>query len=348
MVASTVEELNTLGLLVLVIKRGLNMYFQKLLKVACLLSTLFVSTMVMAQAYPNRVVRIVVPGPPGGNSDALARLMASKLTATWKRQVIVDNRAGASGMIGSEFVAKSAPDGYTFMIGHNGTHAINSNIRKNMTYDPVADFIPITLAAKFPNVFIVHPSLPVRSVKQLIALAKSKPGELSYGTSGIGFPQHLAGEVFNLRSGIKMVHIPYKGTAAGLVDTVAGNIGVMISNLPIALPQIKAGRVRSLAVTSINRSSAAPEIPTVAESGLPDYEVITWYGFFAPVAVPVDIANELNAQTTAALKQQDTQSLLISQGGEVIASSSTVLASFIKSELSRWAEVVKVTGATAN
>ncbi len=316
--------------------------------VACLISVLLAPSLVLAQAYPNRVVRIVVPGPPGGNSDALARLMASKLTAIWKRQVIVENRAGASGIIGSELVAKSAPDGYTFMIGHNGTHAINSNIRKNLTYDPVADFVPITLAAKFPNVYIAHPSLPVRSIKQLIALAKANPGELSYGTSGIGFPQHLAGEIFNMRAGVKIVHIPYKGTAAGLIDTMAGNITLMISNLPIAMPQIKAGKVRAIAVTSIKRSASAPEIPTVSESGLPDYEVITWYGFFAPIAIPEDISRELTAKTTEVLRQPDTQELLVGQGGEVIASSSKEFAGFINKEMSRWAEVVKITGATAN
>jgi tripartite-type tricarboxylate transporter receptor subunit TctC len=301
----------------------------------------------VAQAYPSRVVRIVVPGPPGGNTDALARLVAGKLTSTWKRQVIVENRAGASGMIGSEFVAQSASDGYTLMVGHNGTHAINSKIRQNLSYDPVADFFPVTLAAKFPNVFIVHPSVPAKSLPQLIALAKSKPGELSFGTSGIGFPQHLAGEVFNMRAKIKMVHIPYKGTAAGLVDTMAGNIPLMISNLPIALPQIRAGKVRALAVTSINRSGASPEIPTVSESALPGYEVITWYGFFAPVGLPDEISGFLAKHITAALKQKDTRDLLVGQGGEVIASSSKEFAAFIQLELSRWAEVVKATSARA-
>lgn len=324
------------------------MQLNQRLIVACLISVLLAPSLVLAQAYPNRVVRIVVPGPPGGNSDALARLMASKLTAIWKRQVIVENRAGASGIIGSELVAKSAPDGYTFMIGHNGTHAINSNIRKNLTYDPVADFVPITLAAKFPNVYIAHPSLPVRSIKQLIALAKANPGELSYGTSGIGFPQHLAGEIFNMRAGVRIVHIPYKGTAAGLIDTMAGNITLMISNLPIAMPHIKAGKVRAIAVTSIKRSASAPDIPTVSESGLPDFEVITWYGFFAPIAIPEDISRELTAKTTEVLRQPDTQELLVGQGGEVIASSSKEFAGFINKEMSRWAEVIKITGATAN
>lgn len=301
---------------------------------------------VAAQAFPSRVVRIVVPGPPGGNSDALARTMAARLTTAWRQQVIVDNRAGASGMIGSELVAKAPPDGYTFMIGHNGTHAITTSIRK-LTYDPVADFAPITLAAKFPNVFVAHPSLPVRSIGELIKLAKARPGELSYGTSGIGFPQHLAGEGFNMRAGVRIMHIPYKGTAPALVDTMAGNITLMISNLAIALPQIRSGRARALGLTSLERSSAAPEIPTIAESGLPGYEVITWYGFFAPAATPAEIVQELHAQMTAALNHPDTKALIASQGGEIAASSPKEFRAFVRSELARWAEVVKATGAKA-
>jgi tripartite-type tricarboxylate transporter receptor subunit TctC len=272
--------------------------------------------------------------------------MAARLSTAWRQQVIVDNRAGASGMIGSELVAKSPPDGYTFMIGHNGTHAITTSIRK-LTYDPVADFAPITLAAKFPNVFVAHPSLPVRSIGELIKLAKARPGELSYGTSGIGFPQHLAGEGFNMRAGVRIMHIPYKGTAPALVDTMAGNITLMISNLAIALPQIRNGRVRPLGLTSLERSSAAPEIPTIAESGLPGYEVITWYGFFAPAATPAEIVQEIHAQTTAALNHPDTKTLIASQGGEIAASSPKELRAFVRSELARWAEVVKATGAKA-
>ena len=326
----------------------MNRHVVRLLTLGALTAPLLAPALAAAQQYPTRVVRIVVPGPPGGNSDALARLVANKLSAAWKRQVIVDNRAGASGMIGTELVAKAAPDGYTFMIGHNGTHAINANLRQKLTYDPVADFVPISLAARFPNVIVVHPSLPARSTKDLIALARAQPGQLSYGTSGVGFPQHLAGEVFAMSAGIKWTHIPYKGTAAALVDTMAGNISVMISNLPIALPQITAGKVRPIAVTSLKRSAAAPGIPSVAEAGLPGYEVITWYGFFAPAGIPDDIVREIHAQITGALREPDVTALLTSQGGDVVASSGKDAAVFVKSELAKWARIVKTSGAAAD
>jgi tripartite-type tricarboxylate transporter receptor subunit TctC len=303
---------------------------------------------VAAQQYPSRVVRIVVAGPPSGAADSLARTVAQKLTSAWKRQVIVDNRPGASGQIGTELVAKAAPDGYTFMIGHNGTHAITAGLREKLPFDPVADFVPITLAASFPNVVIVHPSLPARTVKELIALAKARPGQLSYGTSGVGFPQHLAAEVFNARAGIKMVHIPYRGSAAALTDGIAGNVPILFPNLVVALPHMASGRLRALGVTSLKRSKAAPDVPTVAEAALPGYEVTTWFGFLAPAAVPEDIVREMHSAITRALLSPDVQAVVAAQGGEVIASSGPQFGAFIKAELGKYASIIKSSGAKAD
>ena len=300
-----------------------------------------------AQQFPSRVVRIVVAGPPGGAADSLARTVAQKLTTAWKRQVIVDNRPGASGQIGTDLVAKAAPDGYAFMIGHNGTHAINVGLRQKLPYDPVADFVPITLAATFPNVILVHPSLPARSVKELIALAKAQPGQLSYGTSGVGFPQHLAAEFFSARAGIKMLHVPYKGSSAALIDGIAGNVPILFPNLVVALPHMKSGRLRALAVTSLKRSTAAPQLPTVAEAALPGYEVTTWFGFLAPAAVPPDVVRELHSATTRALRDPDVHSIVAAQGGDIVASTGPEFGAFIKAELNKWAAIIKWSGATA-
>ena len=300
-----------------------------------------------AYEFPSRVVRLVVAGPPGGAADSLARTVAQQLTLEWKRQVIVDNRPGASGQIGTDFVAKAAPDGHTFMIGHNGTHAINPALRQKLPFDPIGDFVPITLAAKFPNVILVHPSLPIRSVKELIAMAKAQPGQLSYGTSGIGFPQHLAAEFFSAKAGIRMLHVPYKGSAAALIDGIAGNVPILFPNLVVALPHMASGRLRPLGVTSLKRSPAAPQIPTVAEAALPGYEVTTWFGFLAPAAVPPEIVRALHSATTHALRQPEVQSILAAQGGDIIASTGGEFGAFIKAELSKWAAIIKWSGASA-
>ncbi|HEX2831207.1 MAG TPA: tripartite tricarboxylate transporter substrate binding protein [Burkholderiales bacterium] len=300
-----------------------------------------------AQEFPSRVVRLVVAGPPGGAADSLARTVAQKLTVAWKRQVIVDNRPGASGQIGTDFVAKAVPDGHTFMIGHNGTHAINPALRQKLPFDPVADFVPITLAAKFPNVVLVHPSLPVRSVKALISMAKAQPGQLAYGTSGVGFPQHLAAEFFSAKAGIKMLHVPYKGSAAALVDGIAGNVPILFPNLVVALPHMASGRLLPLGVTSLKRSAAAPQVPTVSEAALPGYEVTTWFGFLAPAAVPPEIVRELHSATTHALRQPEVQAIVASQGGDVVASTGSEFGAFIKAELSKWAAIIKWSGASA-
>jgi len=300
----------------------------------------------VSQQYPNRVVRMVVPGPAGSNTDALARMVAQRLSTEWARQVIVDNRPGASGLIGTEAVVRAPPDGYTIMVGHNGTHAINVSLQK-VPYDPVRDFVAIAIAAKFPNVIIVHPSLPVRSVKDLIAFAKARPGQLTYGTAAVGYPGHLAAEVLSARAGITMTHIPYKGTPPALIDTVAGNISLMFSNLPQALPQITAGRVRAIAVTSLSRSQAAPDIPTVAEAAFPGYEVITWWGFFGPAGIPPDIVRALHGDITRAMLSPNVKSALESQGGEVVTLSSEEFAAYVVTEVNRWGEIVKGSKAKA-
>jgi tripartite-type tricarboxylate transporter receptor subunit TctC len=300
-----------------------------------------------AYEFPSRVVRLVVAGPPGGAADSLARTVAQQLTVAWNRQVIVDNRPGASGQIGTDFVAKAAPDGHTFMIGHNGTHAINPALRQKLPFDPIADFVPLTLAAKFPNVILVHPSLPIRSVRELIAMAKARPGQLSYGTSGIGFPQHLAAEFFSAKAGIKMLHVPYKGSAAALVDGISGNVPILFPNLVVALPHMASGRLRPLAVTSLERSAAAPRVPTVAEAALPGYEVTTGFGFLAPAAVPADIVRELSSAITHALRQPKVQAIVAAQGGDLVASSGREFGAFIKAELGKWAAIIKWSGASA-
>ena len=207
-----------------------------------------------------------------GGADILSRTIAQKLTEKWGQQVIVDNRAGASGIIGTELAAKAAPDGYTIMMGHTATHAINISLRSNLPYHPVRDFVPVSLVATAPNILVVHPSLPVKSVKELISLAKARPGQLSYASAGVGLSQHLAGELFSMMAHVKMLHVPYKGSAPGLTDVIAGHVLLMFPNIPAALPNLKAGRLRALGVTSLKRSPVVPDVPTIDEAGLPGYE----------------------------------------------------------------------------
>lgn len=299
-----------------------------------------------AQSYPARVVRFIVPGPPGGATDILARTIAQKLTEDWRQQVIVDNRAGASGIIGTELAARAAPDGYTILMGHSGTHAINVSLRKKLPYDAVRDFAPITLVATAPNILVVHPALPARSVKALIALAKARPEPFTYASAGVGFSQHLSGELFSTMAGIKMIHVPYKGSAPALADVIAGNVLLMFPNIPASIPHIQAGRLRALGVTSLRRSAVMPDVPTIAESGLPGFEAIAWFGVYAPAALPQDLVKRLHDDVVKVVGQPDVRERIVRLGADPVGNTPAQFASFMQLEIRKWARVIKASGAS--
>jgi tripartite-type tricarboxylate transporter receptor subunit TctC len=295
--------------------------------------------------FPAKAVRFVVPFPAGGPLDIAARAIGQKLNEGWGQPVIVDNRPGAGGNIGAEMVAKAVPDGYTILMGAVSTHAINPWLYAKMPYDPIRDFAPVSLVTQVPNVLVVHPSVPARNVKELIALAKAKPGPLNYASGSTGSAGHLAGELFNVMAGVKTVHIPYKGAPAAVIDLLAGQVSFMFDNLASALPNIKAGRVRALAVTTLRRSPLLPELPTMSEAGLKDFDVSTWFGVFAPGDTPKAIVDRLNAGIVAALKSPDLRERLAALGAEPMPDTPEQFAAFIKTELAKYEKVVKASGA---
>jgi tripartite-type tricarboxylate transporter receptor subunit TctC len=298
-----------------------------------------------AANYPAKPVRLVVPFPAGGTTDILARAVAQKLSEAWGRQMIVDNRPGAGGNIGSDLVAKSAPDGYTLLMGTVGTHAINPSLYKNMPYDHVKDFAPVILVAGVPNVLVVNPSLPVHSVPELIAYAKANPGKLNFASSGNGTSIHLSGELFKAMTGVEMTHVPYKGSAPALTDLIGGQVQLMFDNLPSSLPFIKAGKLRALAVTSGARAAALPDLPTLAESGLPGFEASSWFGVLAPAGTPRDIVAKLNGAIAGWLASPEAKGKLLAQGAIAAGGTPEDFARHIGAETSKWAKVVKASGA---
>jgi len=302
---------------------------------------------VHAQApYPNHPVRIVVPFPAGGTTDILARATAQKLTETLGQPFVVENRPGAAGNIGAEIVAKSPPDGYTMLMGTVGTHAINASLYEKMPYDHVKDFVPVVLVAGVPNVLVVHPSVPAKSVQELIAYAKANPGKLNFASSGSGTSIHLSGELFKTMTGVSMQHVPYKGSAPALADLTGGQVQLMFDNLPSALPLIKAGKLRALAVTSLARASALPDVPTVAESGLPGFEASSWFGLLAPAGTPKDVITKVNAEVAKWLATPEAKEKLAAHGA-IVASGLTPddFTRHIASETAKWQKVVKESGA---
>lgn len=297
-----------------------------------------------AQPYPSKTVRLIVPFTPGGGTDIVGRLLAAKLTETLGQQVIVDNRPGAGTVIGSDLLAKSAPDGHTLIMQVNSL-AANHALYKKLPYDTLRDFTPIILAASTPNVLVVHPSLPVANVREFVALAKRRPDEIAYASSGVGGASYLATEMFKLDTGTKMIHVPYKGTAPALTAIMSGEAQVMIAALPGAVPTLNAKRLRALGVTSAKRAAAMPELPTLAESGIKDFEFATWYGLFAPGGVSRDIVAKLNASVNKILAMPDVKAQFERQGLEPAGGTAEEFARYFKTEVEKLGKVIRASGA---
>jgi tripartite-type tricarboxylate transporter receptor subunit TctC len=293
-------------------------------------------------AWPTKPIRIVVTFPPGGAPDTLARILADKW-ASLGQPVTVDNKPGAGGNIGTDLVAKSAPDGATLVVGTVGTHGINASLYPNLPYHPQRDFTPITFLASTPNLLVVNNSVPAKTTQELIDLAKKTP--LTFGSSGSGTSIHLSGELFNTMAGVKMQHIPYKGRAQAIPDLLGGRITMIFDNMPSALPLVKSGELRAIAVTSAKRSAAAPQIPTLAESGLPGFEATSWFGLFAPANLPREVQMKINAETTRVLAMPDVKERLATLGLDPAPGTPEQLASLVQSEMTKWAKVVKESGA---
>ena len=315
--------------------------FRRILAAAILAALALVPTLAAAQAFPGKPIKIIVPYSPGGTTDLLARLVAQKMRERLGQPVVVDNKPGANGMIGSDMVAKAPPDGYTLGIASPGSHAANASLYKDISYDTVKDFTPITLGVSAPMLLVVHPSLGVNSVKELIAAAKAKPGEISYASGGSGSSQHLAMEQFKMMAGIDMTHVPYKGSAASYPDLIGGSVKAEIDVVPTALPPVKGGRLKVLATGSAKRLAMLPDVPTIAEAGVPGYESSSWYGFVAPAKLPKDILDKLHAEIVRALKQPDVVEKLTNAGVIVVAGTPQEFAAHIRTEMDKSAKVIK-------
>ncbi len=295
----------------------------------------------VAQSWPNRSVRLISPFAPGGGADITSRALAQKLTVALGQQVIVDNRGGAGGMLGVDLAAKSPPDGYTLVLGTIGPIAINPSLLSKMPYDPLKDLAPVSQAAVAVNVLVVHPSLPAKSVKELVAIAKARPTDLNYGSSGSGAADHLAGELFNAMVKVKMAHIPYKGGAPAMLDLVSGNVQMVFSTLSTATAAIDGGKVRALAVAGSKRFEGMPDLPTMSEAGLKGFEVNNWYGLFAPAGTAKDIIARANAETVRALAAPDVKKRLMDAGIIATSSSPEGFSNYIRAETAKWGKVIK-------
>ena len=299
-------------------------------------------------AFPAKPIHFVVGFTPGGPSDILARALGQKLGELWGQQVVIENRPGAGGNIAAEIVARSAPDGYTWLLGNNSILATNASLYRTLGYDPVKDFAPVALVAVQPNILVVNPQVPANSVTELIALARAKPGQLNYASSGSGAAAHLSGELFRTMTGVDMVHVPYKGAQPALTDVIAGQAQLMFATSASAVPYIKAGRLRALAVTTARRSEAIPELPTVSEAGVPGFEAITWHGVVVPAATPVPLVERLNHDIVGVLRLPEVRDRLASLGAEVITGTPREFGDYIAREIQKWTKVVKDSGARAD
>ena len=301
-------------------------------------------THALAQSYPARPVHLIVPFPPAGGNDVFARLLAMKLGEAWKQQVLVENRPGAGGNIGTEFAAHAAPDGYTLLLGHTGTLAINPALYAKPGYDPQRDFVPISLLVSAPLVLVVHPATSIRSVGDIIAMAKADPGELNYASSGNGTGSHLSGELLQYLAGIRLTHVPYKGTSPAITDLIGGQVPMMFSVIPTALPQIRAGRLRAIAVTGAQRMPQIPEVPTVAESGLAEFESTLAYGILAPRGTPEAVLQEIHAQIGIVTSSREFHERIDFEGAIVLQGTPTEFAALIRAQAEKWGNLIKASG----
>jgi len=315
---------------------------------AAALAALCVATSALqAQPYPSKPVRVVVPAPGGGGTDIFARTIAHRLSERWGHQVLVDNRPGAGGIIGSDIVAKSPADGHTLLMAFT-SHVTNPSLQAKMPYDTLNDFAPISMVAVVPSVLVLHSAVPARSVKELIALAKAKPHALNYASAGSGSATHLSAVLFEAMAGVSMVHVPYKGGGPALNDLLGGQVSLMFGNMASTLPHIKSGRLHALAVTSARRTPAAPDLPTIAEAGLPGYEATAWFAMLAPARTPRAVIDKINAEVTAALRLADVKERLASQGADTVPSTPDELGQYIRTELAKWGKVIRESGAKAD
>jgi len=315
-------------------------------RAALLLTALLAAGHCAAQDYPSRPVRMVVPFAPGGSTDVLARIVGQKLTERSGQPVIIENRAGAGGNIGAEQVTRSAPDGYTLLLG-GVPHAISASLYSKLPYDLARDLAAVAEIASFPSAIVLHPSLPANSVKELIALARARPGRLSFGSAGSGSPNHLSLELFKTMAGVKMVHVPYKGSGQLVGDLLAGQVQLASMGLPVAVPHVHSGKLRAIAVTGAARSSLLPEVPTVSEAALPGFEVTSWYGVFAPAGLPADIVAKLNSEIGSAVTAAEVKERLAALGAEPSVKSPDQFGRYVRQEITKWAKVVKDSGAKA-
>ncbi len=300
-----------------------------------------------AQAFPTKAITIIVPFSAGGTTDILARVLGQFISKDLGQPVIIDNRAGAGGNIGTQLVARAAPDGHTILMGTVGTHAINQSLYPKLAFDPIKDFAPLTRVALVPNLLVANPAQPFKTVKELMAYAKANPGKVTFGSSGSGTSIHLSGELFKQMAGVDIQHVAYKGSAPAVNDLLGNHIAIMFDNMPSAIGHVKAGKLRPLAVTTAQRSPALPDVPTIAEAGVPGYEATSWFGLLAPAKTPAPVVARLNASILKALADPDVKKKLLEQGAEPAGETPAQFAAFIASETVKWGKIVKQSGATA-
>jgi tripartite-type tricarboxylate transporter receptor subunit TctC len=317
--------------------------FSRAFRLAVMVLPGITAAAVLAQNYPSHAIRLVVPSSPGGGTDIVGRMLAQKLSEQLGQQVVVDNRAGAGTVIGNDTVAKSAPDGYTLLMGLS-TLAINPSMYAKLPYDALRDFAPISQSVSACNILILHPSVPAKTVPELIALARAKPGSLTFGSAGMGTNPHLSGELFKSLARIDMVHVPFKGSGQSVISQLAGEIAANFPSVPTAMPYLKAGRLRGLGVTTLKRAQALPDVPSIAEAGLPGYEATQWFGLLAPAGTPRTIIDRLYQESSRALRSAEMTERMTAEGLEVVAGTPEEFASYIRSETEKWTQVIKAAG----